>query len=83
QFPEDPDSRGISDEFMLGDQVLVAPVVSEGASSREVYLPPGAWKHALTGEAFEGGQRVTVEAPIGTPPVFVTSDFAIDLASIR
>ena len=37
----------------------------------------------LTGEAFEGGQRVTVEAPIGTPPVFVTSDFAIDLASIR
>lgn len=82
QFPEDPESRGISDQFMLGERILVAPVVTEGATSREVYLPPGSWKHALTGEAFEGGQRVTVQAPIGTPPVFVTPEFAIDLGDI-
>lgn len=69
-FPDDPTVVSIDDEFMVGDELLVAPVVVEGATSREVYLPAGTWYHAFTGESFAGGGTVTVAAPIGTPPAF-------------
>lgn len=69
-FPEDAASRAISDEFMLGDTLLVAPVVHEGQTSREVHLPPGTWFHVWTGTSYEGGRTITIEAPIGSPPVF-------------
>lgn len=82
-FPEDMPSRSVSDQFMLGEQLLVAPVVTEGAVSREVYLPPGSWRHALTGQGYSGGERVTVAAPVGTPPVFVRPEFSVDLAAVQ
>ncbi len=71
EFPEDTTAWSIHDQYMLGDALLVAPVVTEGATEREVYLPAGArWFHVWTGDAYDGGQRVTVAAPIGSPPVF-------------
>lgn len=81
QFPEDSATWNVDDQYMLGDRLLVAPVVTESATSREVYLPSTdaeakeggeapRWFHVFTGESFEGGQTVTVDAPIGTPPVF-------------
>jgi alpha-glucosidase len=70
EFPEDPTSREISDQYMLGDAFLVAPVVTAGATSRDVYLPPGQWFHLWTGQMYEGGQAITIDAPIGSPPVF-------------
>lgn len=82
-FPEDAGSRAISDQMMLGDDLLVAPVVTEGATSREVYLPPGAWFHVFTGEAFEGPGTVTVDAPLGTPPVFSRGEDRTDLRAIE
>lgn len=72
-FPDDPDSRFVHDQFMLGDEILVAPVVSRGATTKDVYLPPGTWHHVWTGDVREGPATVTVDAPIGQPPVFVTS----------
>jgi alpha-glucosidase len=69
-FPDDVPSRRVSDAFMLGDTLLVAPVVEEGATRREVYLPPGTWFHVWTGTQHEGGRTITIEAPIGSPPVF-------------
>jgi alpha-glucosidase (family GH31 glycosyl hydrolase) len=42
-----------------------------GATQREVYLPDGAtWFHAWTGEQYEGGQTIVIDAPVGSPPVF-------------
>jgi alpha-glucosidase len=72
-FPDDPGSRAVSDQFMLGDELLVAPVVTEGATSREVYLPPGTWHHVWSGDTHEGPATITVDAPIGEPPVFATT----------
>jgi len=69
-FPDDAESAHIDDEAMLGNTLLIAPVVEEGATTRSVYLPPGSWFHVFTGERYEGGQRIMVPAPIGTPPVF-------------
>lgn len=81
-FPDDSPSRAISDEYMLGDTLLVAPVVVEGATSRSVYLPPGTWFHVLTGEEYAGGTH-TIDAPLGTPPVFSLGADRADLRAIE
>ena len=70
EFPDDAGSRGVHDQYLLGGSVLVAPVVVEGQTRRKVYLPPGAWFHAWTGQRFDGGQSIEIDAPIGQPPVF-------------
>jgi alpha-glucosidase len=69
-FPDDQETWDISDQFMIGDSLLVAPVVEEAATSRSVYFPAGTWYDVWTGDPVEGGQRVTVDAPIGSPPVY-------------
>ena len=55
--------------YMLGDDVLVAPVVEEGKADRELWLPEGNWRHLWSGTAYSGGSFV-VETPLGYPPVF-------------
>ena len=61
---------GVEDEYLLGDALLVAPVVEQGATSREVRFPPGRWRHVTTGVVYEEGVA-RVPAPIGQPPVFL------------
>jgi alpha-glucosidase len=72
-FPDDSAAVDIDDAFMLGPDLLVAPVLEEGASDRQVYLPdhPGGWFDFHDGRHFAGGQAVTVPAPFGRLPVFV------------
>ena len=57
-------------EYLLGRDILVAPVLTEGAVSRTVRLPKDRWVHFFTGNCYEGGE-IQIEAPIGCPPVFV------------
>ena len=67
QFPEDERVWEIKDQFLFGDQYLVAPVTEYGAREREVYLPAGArWTEQSTGKTYEGGR-----APLDVIPVFV------------
>jgi alpha-D-xyloside xylohydrolase len=75
-FPADPVSWEVEDQFMFGDDILVAPVVTEGAREREVYLPPGSWRDAWTGEQVEGGRRITAPAPLELIPVYVRGNVA-------
>jgi alpha-glucosidase len=83
EFPDDPPSRDVSDEFLLGPSLLVAPITSEGATEREVYLPPGSWFHVWTGKQYAGAQSVLVSAPIGSPPVFSRDIDRPDLRAIQ
>ena len=55
---------------MIGDSLLVAPVVAEGATTKSVYFPVGTWFNVWTGESVEGAQRLEVAAPLGSPPVY-------------
>ena len=80
-FPTDAATWDISDQFMIGESLLVAPVVEEGATSRSVYFPEGNWFNVWTGEMQEGGQRVSVDAPIGSPPVYSLGEDREDLRS--
>lgn len=59
----------ISDQFLLGENILVAPVLTSGARQRDVVFPPGKWRNAK-GEIFEGPGTQRVEAPLGTLPWF-------------
>ena len=72
QFPEDEKAWEIKDQFLFGDQYLVAPVTEYGQRKREVYLPAGAsWTEQSTGKTYEGGRTVTADAPLDVIPVFV------------
>ena len=82
-FPDDEHCYADCDDFMLGDALLVAPVVEAGATTRTVYLPEGpeAWYDFHTGERFEAGRAHTVAAPLrGALPLFARSGTAIPLA---
>ncbi len=74
----------IDQQFLLGRDILVAPVVEKNAKALEVYFPEGEWRHLFTNEIFKGPLRATLEAPIGTPAAFVRTsnpwrfDFAKD-----
>jgi alpha-D-xyloside xylohydrolase len=70
-FPKDDQAYQIEDQFMLGPDLLVAPILEEGKDQREVYLPIGVdWKDAWSGTKSSGGQRIVVDAPIEVIPVF-------------
>ena len=62
---------GIADQFMLGDRLLVAPVLCKGMRERSVVLPAGCrWKYVPDGKVYEGGQTVCVGAPLEVLPYF-------------
>jgi alpha-D-xyloside xylohydrolase len=61
EYPDDPTSWMVEDEYLLGADLLVAPLFAE-ATSRRVYLPPGSWIDYQTGRAYEGAKWHTVGA---------------------
>ncbi|QDY75784.1 glycoside hydrolase family 31 protein [Streptomyces qinzhouensis] len=67
--PEDRALRECGDAFLLGDALLVAPVLEPGVERRAVRLPRGRWYDTATGRAYEGPGRVVVEAPLSRIPV--------------
>ena len=70
-FPTDVTSWTIDDEYMFGDDYLAAPVLTAGATSRNVYLPPGRWRHVFSGQDYAGGASYLVPAPITSFPLFL------------
>ncbi|NGM84648.1 glycoside hydrolase family 31 protein [Paenibacillus sp. 7124] len=78
QFQDDAKTYNIEDQFMFGDSMMLAPVVKEGQTSREVYLPSGeTWVDYWTGKKYEGNQSITVKADLGTLPIFVKNNSII------
>jgi hypothetical protein len=74
KYPGDRNVYDIIDEFMLGDAILVAPILTENTFERDVYLPAGSWTNLLTDEVIEGGKTVTVAASLGQIPVFLDNN---------
>jgi alpha-D-xyloside xylohydrolase len=71
-FPTDPSAWAVDDAFMFGPDLLVAPVLHPGTTSREVYLPAGAtWTDAWDGRTFAGGQVIGASAPLERIPLFL------------
>lgn len=73
-YPDDASLRAVQDQFLYGADLLVAPVIEEGASEREVILPGDAtWRHVWTGEDHAPGRHI-ITSPLGQPPVFYRPD---------
>lgn len=81
-FADDPEAASRDDCFMLGPNVLVAPVLEEGAVARDVYLPAHAagWIDFHDGTRHDGGRTHHVAAPMGRLPVFVREGAVLPLA---
>jgi alpha-glucosidase (family GH31 glycosyl hydrolase) len=70
--PHDPQTYLIDDSFLLGPDLLVAPVVTEGAQTRDIYLPAGEWVDAWDGTVYAGAQwRKDHPAPCPGIPLFI------------
>lgn len=69
--PHDEHALRCGDEFPLGDEVLVAPVVTPGARARDIYFPPGRWRDHWNGNVIEGPVVLAAyPAPLDTLPLF-------------
>ena len=78
-YPDDPETWPLTDQFLLGTDLLAAPVVTEGATSRTLYLPDGTWTHVWTATDHAGPGWITVDAPLGEPPLFSRTGDRADL----
>ena len=71
-FPGDAAAQVVDDQFMFGPDLLVAPILHQGATSRKVYLPAGAkWTDAWTGKSVKGGQTIRAAAPLDKIPLYL------------
>ena len=62
--------EAVTDQFMLGNDILVAPVTSDGQRIRQVILPSGQWEY-VDGTVYDGGCTVQVPAPMDVLPYFI------------
>ncbi len=81
-WPDDPTIWDFPLQYLLGDDLLVAPVTEPDASEWRIYLPPDEWVDAWTGERFSGPATVTRPVPIEEIPVFIRTRAARTLRGI-
>jgi hypothetical protein len=78
EFPDDAEGARHADEFMLGDEMLVAPIYEPGGR-RPVYLPQGIWTNLESNEVFQGKRTIAVETK--ALPVFARNGSIVPLDS--
>lgn len=72
EYPGDEETYNLGDQFLFGENLLIAPVLEEGATTREVYLPKGTWiDYNAPEKIFKGDQTVVYNAPLEVIPMFV------------
>ncbi len=82
-YPNDVQARKVNDEYLFGDSFLVAPVTEYRARSRGVYLPGASvWYDFNSGQAYRGGQSVTVAAPFERMPLFVKAGAIVPIGPV-
>jgi len=82
-YPDDPLAVALSDQYLYGRDILVAPVVEKGATNRTLYLPHGTWYDFWTHEKRDGGREITREVDLGTIPLYVRAGAVVSMGPIR
>lgn len=82
-YPDDPIAVARGDEYTWGRDILVAPVVEKGATSRSVYLPRGNWYDFWTEERISGGKEITRDVDLATMPLYVREGSIIPLGPVK
>jgi alpha-glucosidase len=78
-YQHDPVVRDIDDEFLLGPDLLVAPVVDVGQTARQVYLPAGSWYDWHTDELVGGGRFLLTPTPMDRIPIYARGGAVIPM----
>ncbi len=82
-YSGDEHARGLGTQYLWGRDLLVAPVYSKGAATRDVYLPAGVWYDWWTGEKHSGGRTITRAVDLATMPVLVRAGAIIPFDPLR
>jgi len=82
-FPDDPKAVACGDQYLWGQNALVAPVYEKGATTRRIYLPKGAWYDFWTGERLEGGREITRQVDLETLPLYIRAGSLLPLGPVK
>jgi alpha-glucosidase/alpha-D-xyloside xylohydrolase len=82
-YPDDATAVARGDEYLWGRDILVAPVVEKGATSRKLYLPRGVWHDFWTNERHDGSQEITRKVDLETTPLYVRAGAIIPMDPVR
>lgn len=85
EFPDDPKTLKIDQQFMFGPSIMVCPVTAPGVASLQVYFPGQAfdWVDFRTGKRYPAGSESKIDVSIASVPVFVKSGSVIPLAPVN
>jgi alpha-glucosidase (family GH31 glycosyl hydrolase) len=81
--PDDALAAGLGDQYFWGRDIVVAPVVEKGATSRSLYLPRGSWWDFWTEERIEGGRHIERSVDLKTIPLYVRAGAVIPMGPVR
>jgi alpha-glucosidase (family GH31 glycosyl hydrolase) len=82
-YPDDPAAVSCGDQYLYGRDILVAPVVEKGATSRRVYLPQGKWYDFWSNEMHDGGREIARDVDLATIPLYVRAGAVIPMGPLR
>ena len=82
-YPDDPRAAACGDQYLLGRNLLVAPVVEPGAAGRRIYLPVGDWYDFWTGERLAGGREISRAVDLETLPLYVSAGSILPLGPVK
>lgn len=83
EYPDDANTYNLNDQFLIGDSVLIAPVMQPDMERRLVYLPAGDWVDYWTNEHLRGGRCYIATAPLDTLPIYIKSGAVIFQSPVR
>jgi alpha-glucosidase/alpha-D-xyloside xylohydrolase len=81
--PQDTKALAVADQYLLGDHLLVSPVLERGATQRKTYLPAGAWWDFWSNQQVKGGDEVTREVDLATTPLYVRAGAILPMGPVR
>jgi alpha-glucosidase (family GH31 glycosyl hydrolase) len=79
EYPNDSQTYNLASEYLFGDSLLVAPVINQGETNKDVYLPQGEWIDFWYGAQRPGGRHITYYADVDSIPVFAKSGSIIPM----
>jgi alpha-glucosidase/alpha-D-xyloside xylohydrolase len=82
-YPRDPIAIARGDEYLWGRDILVAPVVEPGATSRNVYLPEGGWYDFWSNDRITGGREITCPVDLETLPLYIPAGAILPLGPVK
>jgi alpha-glucosidase (family GH31 glycosyl hydrolase) len=82
-YPDDPQAVIRNDEYLWGKDILIAPVVEQGAATRKVYLPKGAWYDFWSNERLDGGREITRPVNLETIPIFIRAGAILPFGPVK